>query len=195
MVIPLTISVQFSSVAQSVGLFATPWTTAPQSSLSITNSQSLLKLISIELVMPSNHLILCRPLLLPSSIFPSIRVFPNDSALHIRLPKYWSFSFSLWETPLHIHERLCMKTFPGGTVDRSFLPMKGTQVPIPGPGRAHRPRSSSTWVPQPLSLCSGVWESQPLMPEHPGDCALWQEDHCSQKPLEHNWGADPTLYN
>ena len=76
-------------------LFATPWTTARQASLSITNSQSLLKLMSIELVMTSNHLILCRVLLLLPSIFPSIRVFSNESALHIRWPKYWSFSFSI----------------------------------------------------------------------------------------------------
>ena len=78
-----------------VWLFATPWTAARQASLSITNSQSLLKLMSIELVMPSNHLILCRPLLLPPSIFPSIRVFSSESALHIRWPKYWSFSFNI----------------------------------------------------------------------------------------------------
>ena len=78
-----------------VRLFATPWTVAHQASLSITNSWSLLKLMSIELVMPSNHLILCRPLLLPPSIFPSIRVFSNESVLHIRCPKYWSFSFSI----------------------------------------------------------------------------------------------------
>ena len=76
-----------------VRLFATPWTVARQASLSITISQRLLKLMSIESVMPSNHLILRRALLLPS-IFPSIRVFPNESALHIRWPKYWSFSFS-----------------------------------------------------------------------------------------------------
>ena len=74
---------------------ATPWTAARQASLSITNSRSLPKLMSIELVMPSNHLILCRPLLLLPSIFPSIRVFSNESALHIRWPKYWSFSFSI----------------------------------------------------------------------------------------------------
>ena len=76
-----------------VRLFATPLTAASQASLSITNSQSLLKLMSIESVMPSNHLILCRPLLL-TSILPSTRVFSNDSVLHIRWPKYWSFSFS-----------------------------------------------------------------------------------------------------
>ena len=75
-----------------IQLFATLWTAACQASLSITNSQSLLKLMSIELVMPSNHLILCCPFLLPPSIFPCIRVFSNESALCIRWPKYWSFS-------------------------------------------------------------------------------------------------------
>ena len=78
-----------------VQLFATPWTAARQASLSITNSWNLLKLMSIESVMPSNHLIVCCPLLLLPSIFPSIRVFSNESALHIRWPKYWSFSFSI----------------------------------------------------------------------------------------------------
>ena len=77
-----------------VQLFATPWTAARQASLSITKSWSLLKLMSIELMMPSNHLILCCPILLPPSIFPSIRVFSNEWVLHIRWPKYWSFSFS-----------------------------------------------------------------------------------------------------
>ena len=74
---------------------ATPWTAAPQASLSITNSQSWLKLMSIMSVMPSNHLILCHPILLPPSVFPSIRVFSNESVLCIRWPKYWSFSFSI----------------------------------------------------------------------------------------------------
>ena len=74
---------------------ATPWTAAHQASLSITNSRSLLKLMSIESVMPSNHLILCHPLLLPPSVFPSIKVFSSESVLHIRWPKYWSFSFSI----------------------------------------------------------------------------------------------------
>ena len=78
-----------------VWLFATPWTAAHKASLFITNSQSLLKLISIESVMPSNHLILCCPLLLLPSIFPSIRVFSNESVLHIRWPEYWNFSFSI----------------------------------------------------------------------------------------------------
>ena len=84
-----------------VWLFATPWTTACQTYLSITNSQSLPKPMSNESVMPSNHLILCHPLLLLPSIFPSIRVFSNESALHIRWPKYWSFSFSI--TPSNEH--------------------------------------------------------------------------------------------
>jgi len=84
-----------------VQLFVTPWTAAHQASLSITNSQSLLKLMSIESVMPSNHLILCRPLLLSPSIFPSIRVFSNESVLRIRWPKYWSFSFNISPSNKH----------------------------------------------------------------------------------------------
>ena len=88
---------QFSSVQSlsRVQFFATPWTAARQASLSITNSGSLLKLMSIKSVMPSNHLTLCRPLLLLPSIFPSLRVFPKESFLCIRWPKYWSFSFSI----------------------------------------------------------------------------------------------------
>ena len=89
-------SVQFSSVQFScVRLFATPWAAAHQASLSITNSQGPPKPLSIELVMPSNHLSLCRSLLLLPSIFPSIRVFSSESALCIRWPKYWTFSFSI----------------------------------------------------------------------------------------------------
>ena len=91
------IGVQFSSVQSlsCVQLFATPRTAACQASLFITNSQSLLKLMLIESVMPSKHLILCCPLLLLPSIFPSLRVFFNESVFHIRWPKYWSFSFSI----------------------------------------------------------------------------------------------------
>ena len=87
----------FSSVQSlcCVQLFETPWTAALQASLSITNSQSLLKLMSIELVMPSNHLMLCHSLLLPPTIFLSIRVFSNESGLCIRWPKYWCFSFNI----------------------------------------------------------------------------------------------------
>ena len=102
----LTFTSQLSSV-QSLSrarLFAIPWSAARQASLSITNSQSLPKLTSIESVMPSNHLILCYPLLLPPSIFPSIRVFSNESALRMRWPKYWSFSFSI--SPSNEHSGL-----------------------------------------------------------------------------------------
>ena len=88
-------------------LFATLWTAAHQASLSITNSQSPPKLMSIESVMPSNHLILCRPHLLLPSVFPSIRVFSNESALRIRWPKYWSFSFSI--SPSNKHPGLIAK--------------------------------------------------------------------------------------
>ncbi|CAN0476742.1 unnamed protein product [Rangifer tarandus platyrhynchus] len=100
-----TIRVQFQTIVISpvssvqslshVRLFVTPRIAECQASLSITNSRSLLKLMSIELVMPSSHVILCCPLLLPSSVFPSIRIFSNESAPHIRWPKYWSFSFSI----------------------------------------------------------------------------------------------------
>ena len=91
-------SVQLLSCVQ---LFAIPWTAAHQAFLSITNSQSLLKLMSIESVIPSNHLILCRPLLLLPSIFPNIRAVSNESALRIRCPKYWSFSFSISPSNQH----------------------------------------------------------------------------------------------
>ena len=90
-------NVQFSSIQSlsHVQPFAITWTAACQASLSITNSQSLLKLMSIKLVMPSSHLILCHPLLFPPFIFPSIRVFSNKLVLHIRWPKCWSFSFNI----------------------------------------------------------------------------------------------------
>ena len=96
----------FSSVQSltHVQLFVTPWTAAHQASLSITNSRSLLKLISIELAVPSNHLILCRPRLLPPSVFPSIRVFSNESVFCMRWPKYWSFSFNI--SPSNEHSGL-----------------------------------------------------------------------------------------
>ena len=94
---------RFSSVQllSHVRLFATPWTAARQASLSITNSQSLPKPMSIESVMPSNHLILCYPLLFLPSVFPSIKVFSNESALCIRWPKYWSFSFNISPSSEH----------------------------------------------------------------------------------------------
>ena len=102
-------NIQFSSVQSlsHVRLFVTPWTAAHQASLSITNSQSSPKPKSIESVMPSNHLILCHPILLLPSIFPSIRVFSNESVLCIRWPKYWSFSLSI--TPSNEHPGLIFR--------------------------------------------------------------------------------------
>ena len=100
-------NLKFFSSVQSLSrflLFATPWTAACQAFLSITNSWSLVKLMSFESVMSSNHLLLCRPLLLPPSIFPSIRFFSSESALHIRWPKYWSFRFSI--SPSNEHSGL-----------------------------------------------------------------------------------------
>ena len=97
-------SVKFNSVAQSCLTLCNPWTAAHQTSLSITNSWSLLKLMSIESVMLSNYLLLCHPLLLPPSIFPSIRVFCNESVLCVWWPKYWSFSFSI--SPSNDYSRL-----------------------------------------------------------------------------------------
>jgi len=111
-----TSSVQFSSLS-SVWLFVTPWTAARQASLSITNSRSSPKLMSIESVMPSSHLILCRPLLLLPPIPPSIRVFSNESTLHMRWPKYWSFSFRyflvVWYYENNATERRSFCTWAG----------------------------------------------------------------------------------
>ena len=125
-------SVQFSTVQllSRVRLFATPWTAARQASLSITNSQTLLKLMSIELVMPSNHLVLCHPLLLPS-IFPSIRVF-NQSVHHIRWPQYWSFSVSISPSSeysglisftglIYLHSRGLSRVFSSTSLKASIL--------------------------------------------------------------------------
>ena len=99
-----------SSVAQSCPTPCTPWTAARQASLSVTDSQSLLKPMSIESVMPSNHLTLCHPLLLPPSVFPSIGVFSSESVLHIRWPKYWSFSFGI--SPSNEYPGLPVNTVP-----------------------------------------------------------------------------------
>ena len=117
----------FSSVQSlsRVRLFATPWNTACQAFLSITNPQSLPKLMSIKLLMPSNHLILCHPLLLLPSIFPSIRVFSNESTLHIRWPEYWSFSFSI--NPSNEHSGLM--TFRMDWLD--LLAIQGTLRSLP----------------------------------------------------------------
>ena len=117
-------SVQSLSLVQ---LFLTPWTSAHQASLSITNSRSSRKLISIELVMPYNLLILCHPLLLPPSIFPSIRVFSNESVLHIKWPKYWSFSFNI--NPSNEHSGLI--SFTMDWLD--LLAVQGTLKSSPTP--------------------------------------------------------------
>ena len=93
-----------------VRLFGTPWIAARQASLSITNSQSLPTLMSIELVMPSNHLILCRPLLLLPPIPPTIRVFSSESTLHMKWPKYWSLSFSIWMASLTQWTWVCVNS-------------------------------------------------------------------------------------
>ena len=125
----ITMWVYFSSVQllSCILLFATPWTAAHQASLSITSSQSLPKLMSIESVMPSNHLILCRPLLLLPLIFPNIRVFSNESALRIRRPKYWSFSFNI--SPSNEHPGLT--SFRMDWLD--LLAVQGTLKASPSP--------------------------------------------------------------
>ena len=118
-----------------VRLFATPWTEARQASLSITNSRSLLRLMPIESVIPSNHLILCRPLLLLPSIFPSIRVFSSESGLHIRWPKYWSFSLSI--SPSNEHPGLI--SFIMAWLD--LLAVQGTLKSL----LQHRSKASILW--------------------------------------------------
>ena len=129
-----TIIIVISSVQSlsRVRLFVTPWTAAHQASLSITNSQSLLKLMSIESVMPSNHLILCRPLLFPPSIFPSIRVFSHESALRIRWPKYWN-SFCHYYILLEVVSPFvcCRKVSPVSVISTypsSLLPASNTST-------------------------------------------------------------------
>ena len=131
-------SLQFSSVQllSHVWLFVTPWTAAHQASLSITNCQSLLKLMSIESVMLFNHLILCCPLLLLPLIFPSIRVFSNESALHIRWPKYWSFSFKISPS----NEYSGMISFRMGWLD--LLAVQGTLKNLP---QHHSSKASILW--------------------------------------------------
>ena len=126
----------------------TPWTTACYASLSITNSQSLLKLMSIELVMPSNHLILCLPLFLLPSIFPSIRVFSNESVLHIRWPKYWSFSFSISLS----NEYSGLISFRMDWLN--LLAVQGTLKSLP---QHHSSKASILW-------CSAFFTVQPSQP-------------------------------
>ena len=130
-------NLQFSSVQSlsRVGLFENPWTAAHQASLSITNSRSLLKPISIESVMPSIHLIPCRPLLLPS-IPPSIRVFSNESVLWIRWPKYWSFSFNI--SPSNEHPQLI-------SFRMNWLDLLAVQGTLNSPFQHHSSKASILW--------------------------------------------------
>ena len=142
----------FSSVQllNRVRLFVTLWTAARQASLSITSSPSLLKLMSIELVMPSNHLILCCSLLLPPSIFTSIMVFSNESILHMRWPKYWSFSFSI--SPSNEYSGLI-----SFMIDRfDLLVVQGT---LKSPLQHHSSKASIIW----LSALFMVQLSHPYM--------------------------------
>ena len=134
----------------SVRFFATPWTAAHQASLSITNFQSWLKLISIKSVMPSNHLILYRPLLLPPSIFPSIRVFSSESVLRVRWPKHWSFSFSI--SPSSEYSGLIFFRI-------DWLDLLAVQGTLKGILQHHSSKSSILW-------CSAffiVWLSHPYI--------------------------------
>ena len=134
-----SLSVQFSSVQllSHVQLFATPWTAACQASLSITNSWSSLKLTSIESVMPSSHFILCHPLLLLPPIPPSIRVFSNESNLHIRWPKYWSFNFSI----------IPSKEYPGLISFRmDLLDLLAVQGTLKSLLQRHSPKASILWL-------------------------------------------------
>ena len=139
--------------------FAIPWIAACQASLCITNSWSLLKLMSIESVMPSSHLILCRPLILLPPIPPSIRVFSNASTLHMRWPKYWSFSFSISPSNEHpelisfrknwisLHLRGYLMVLPGGSDSKKSGCNVGDPGLIPGSGRC-----SGGWLPTPVFL-------------------------------------------
>ena len=130
---PYNTSVQLLS---RVRLFVIPWTAVRQVSLSITNSGSLLRLLSIESVMPSNHLILCRPLLLPPSIFPSIRVFSNESALHIRWPKFRRFSFSI--SPSNEYSELIF-------FKRDWLDLLAVQRTLKSLLQHHSSKASTLW--------------------------------------------------
>ena len=140
----------FSSVQSlsQVRLFTTPWTTAWQASLSITNSWSSPRLMSIELVMPSSYLIVCRPLLLLPSIFPNIRVFSNESALHIRWPKYWSFSFHI--SPSNEHPGLI-------SFRMDLLDLFAVQETLKSLLQHHSSKASILW-------CSGFF---PVQHSHP----------------------------
>ena len=144
------------SLLSRVQLFATPWTAARQAPLSITISWSLLKLMSIGLVMPSNHLILCCPFLLLSSIFPSISVFSNESALHIRWPKYWSFSFNISPSNEHPgHGPASTSVLPMNTQDMAAATDLGHEVSALGCSSTTQPLNRLK--PSYLSVISCLW--------------------------------------
>ena len=205
-VVTICSDLQFSSVQllSRPWIFATPWIIAHQASMSITNSQSLLKLLSIKSVMPSSHLILCRPVLL-LSIFPSIRVFSNESALHIRCPKYWSFSFSI--SPSNKYSGLI--SFRMGWLDLLAVP-GALKSPSPTPqfksaDSLALSRQSSGWesmlpgfdpwsgmIPQAreqLSPCTATAEPILLDP------VLHKGSHRKEKPKHQNWRIGPAWCN
>ena len=138
-------SVEFSSVQwlSHVWFFATPWIAARQASLSITNSRSSFKLMSVELVMPSSHLILCRPLILLPPIPPNIRVFSNESTLHVRWPKYWSFSFSIIPFKEH-HSFQRLISFRMDWLD--LLAVQGTLILSPVILKIKKWKQNYNWV-------------------------------------------------
>ena len=168
---------QFSSVQllSRVQLFVTPWTTACQASLSITNSRSLLRLMSIELVMPSNHLILCCPLLLWTSIFPSIRVFSNESSLCIRWPKNWSLSFSL--SPSNEHSGLI--SFRMGWLD--LLAVQGTRKSLLQHHSSNASILRFLYSPNLTFIHSVVWTQAKSTQRSKSSCRLQDPAGCSQK--------------
>ena len=162
--------IQFSSVQSlsRVRLFVTPWTAACQACLSITNPRSLPKFMSIKSVMPSNHLIFCRPLLFPPSVFPSIRVFSNESALCIRWSKYWSFSFNI--RPSNEHSGLIC--FRMDWFD--LLAMQGTQESSPKSQFRNINSSALSFLYSPtLTSIHDYWK------DHSFDCM----DHCWQSNI------------
>ena len=150
-----------------VQLYVTPWTAAHQASLSITNSQSLLKLMSIKSVMPSNHLILCHPLLLSTSIFPNIRVFSYESVLHIRWSKYWSFSFSI--SPSNEYSGLTSLRMDW----LNFLAGQGTLKSLL---QHHNSKASvlwCSWSSSHIHLQQGRFYTQGMEPELGGSGGVW----------------------
>ena len=173
---------QFGSVQplSHVRLFVTPWIAARQACLSITNSQSLLKLISIESVMPSNHLSLCRPLLLLLPIPPNFRVFSNEPTLHMRLPKYWSFSCSI--SPSNEYPGLI--SFRMGWLDH--LPLQGTLKSL----LQHHSSKASIFQ---CSVFFTVWLSHPYMTT--GKTIAWTQGYVALTPGSHKVHSSLNMYS